>query len=291
MATVNKINEEQMSAKGLQATNLLGRHPLTAYFVLALALTWLIASPMIASAQGWLNWNVPFALHYLTGYGPLLAAFIVTALTEGRSGIRDLVSRMFRWQVGLGWVLISAFSLVGVFAVAVVVTGFLGAPWPDLNLLGQVNYLPNLGIAAWLMWILTSGVGEETGWRGFALPRLQKSHNALSATLILTAFWVLWHVPFFFYLTAYMKLGLIMFPVFALGMLAGAIVLTWLYNSTNGSILMVALFHGALNFVSATRTSEGAITIILNVAIWIWAVLLVVVFKPANLARRVKQTA
>jgi hypothetical protein len=100
---------------------------------------------------------------------------------------------------------------------------------------------------------------------------------------------VLWHVPFFFYLHTYMQMGLALFPLFALGIVAGAIVYTWLYNSTGGGILMVALFHGAMNFVTAAKASDGFLAAFISTAFMVWAVIVVIVFKPANLSHREKQ--
>jgi len=97
-------------------TDWVKQHPVVAYFVLNYVITWLIASPLIASAQGFLKQAIPFTLHYLTAYGPLIAAIIVTGITSGTSGLRELSDRMFRWRVGLVWVLTSAFSLIALFA-------------------------------------------------------------------------------------------------------------------------------------------------------------------------------
>lgn len=105
------------------------------------------------------------------------------------------------------------------------------------------NLYAALGLAALPLWILTFGIGEETGWRGFALPRLQRGRSALSATIILWVFWALWHLPLFFY-----SYEASILPGFLIGLLAGAITLTWLYNSTSGTILLVALWHGTFNF-------------------------------------------
>jgi hypothetical protein len=107
--------------------------------------------------------------------------------------------------------------------------------------------------------------------------------------LILSAFWVLWHVPFFLYLHTYRQMGWALFPLFALGIVAGAIVYTWLYNSTGGSILMVALFHGAMNFVTAPKASDGFIAAFISTAFMVWAVVIVIVFKPAKLAPAQKE--
>jgi len=247
-----------------------------------------IALPLIARAQGWLDVQVPFALHYLTAYGPMLAALIVTAVIAGERGVRELVGRTLKWRVGLWWFLFAAFSPLALFALAAIAIYLAGGSLPDLRLLGEVNYLPYLGILTWPLWLLNSGLGEEVGWRGFALPRLQKQHSALAASLILAVFWVLWHVPFFFFLETYVKLGFAIFPMFALGVTCGAIVYTWLYNSTGGSVLMAILFHGSFNFITATKAGEGPAAAIVSVLIMVWAVLVVVVFKPANLSHEEK---
>src|SRR5215207_7259208 len=93
-----------------------------------------------------------------------------------------------------------------------------------------------------------------------------------------------WHLPRFFYYAAYMELGFSVLPLVARGFLALAIVLTWLYNSTRGSILMAALFHGGYNFWAASGGAGGSITSTIDALFIIWAVALVVVCGPANLS-------
>jgi hypothetical protein len=112
--------------------------------------------------------------------------------------------------------------------------------------------------------------------------------SALSATLIVTLLWVGWHLPRFFYYGSYMKLGFSVLPLAAHGFLALAIVLTWLYNSTRGSILIAALFHGGYNFWDASPAAAGFITSTIDALLIIWAVAIVVVFRPANLSRKGK---
>jgi membrane protease YdiL (CAAX protease family) len=161
--------------------------------------------------------------------------------------------------------------------------------WPDVLAIGQVNFLPNLGLAAWLLWVLTSGIGEETGWRGFALPRLQVKHNAFVATLLLWLVWAVWHLPSFFYLPSYKSMGLAGFPGFAFSLLAGATLFTWLYNSSYGSLLAVALFHGGFNFVTASPASTGTVAMVMGIGVTIAALLVVVVHKPKNLTSYERQ--
>lgn len=267
------------------------RHPLFSYMVAAYGITWAIASPMILSALGLIDSKPPMSLHYLTAFGPMLAAIMVTGVVEGAPGLQDLWRRMTRYRVGLRWLLIASVSPVLVYAFAAVVLLLFTGQSPNLAGLGAVNFLPNLGIAAWLLWIMTSGFGEETGWRGFALPYLQRNRSALSASLILGAFWIGWHVPFFVYLPSYTQLSFPMFLGFATGILAGAILYTWLYNSTGGSILMVSLFHGAFNFVTSAPDQGVAMPAVVSTMVMIAAVLVVLFYPRSTLSRAEKQIA
>ena len=271
---------------------LLKRHPIIAYFVLAYAISWAVELPLAASAQGWLRTQMPPALHYLASFGPMLAALIVTAMTEGRHGIWQLLSGLFKWRVGLGWLLFAILSPIALFAVAAIAGVATTGKWPDLALLGEVDYLPYLGVAgAFILWLLTFGVGEELGWRGFALPRLQTKHSALTATLILGLVWACWHVPAFFYKDTYRAMGLGGFPLLLLFILAASPVFTWLYNSTRGSLLMVIVFHATFDFLSVSRAGGGTVAAVMSAGVMIWAVLVVILFKPKNLSHEQKRTA
>ncbi len=272
-----------------RAANALQRHPVVTYYLLTLAFSWLIEFPLIAQVQGWFGWQVPMALHYLASFGPMLAALIVTWAVQGTAGLAELWSRITRWRVGAFAFAFAVFSPVVLFALAAVALRLLSGQWLDLTLLGQINYMPYLGVGALVLWIVTYGFGEEIGWRGFALPRLQHGRSALSASVILWAMWIVWHIPAFFYLDTYMQLGLVMLPVFALGVLAGTIVLTWLYNTTHGSVLMLALWHAVFDFLSAAKVGDGTIAALMSTAIMVWAVIVVVVYKPANLSREPRQ--
>jgi membrane protease YdiL (CAAX protease family) len=265
-------------------------HPLISYFVLTYAISWAIVAPLIASAQGFTDVPVPFALHYLNDYGPLLAALITAGIADGTEGLRDLLGRIAKWRVGLGWVLVAALSPLAVWGIAVGTVAGIGDPLPDLSRLGTVPYIPYLGWAAWIFWILTVGLGEESGWRGYALPKLQSHMSALSATLIVTLFWVGWHLPRFFYYAGYMEQGFSVLSWVAHGFLALAIVLTFIYNSTRGSILMAALFHGGYNFWAASGGTGGLTTYAIDALFMIWALAVVIFLGPANLSRKGKHT-
>lgn len=259
-------------------------HSLSVYFILAYAISWAIMIPLALSARGVINWSNPFGIHYLASFGPMLSAIIITRLTGGTTGLKELFSRMIRWKVKPIWwlVVVSPILLYGIMSIGVYL---VRGEWTDFSLLGQVKFLPNLGIGgALLLWILTYGLGEETGWRGYALPRLQRSRSALSATLILYLFWAIWHLPSFFYLQ-----DIKIIVMFMIGLLAGALTFTWLYNSSGGSILMVALFHGTFNYITASKAGEGAIAAVVSTMVMVWAIFVVIRFKPSNLSHLNRQ--
>ncbi|MGA9532108.1 MAG: hypothetical protein WBR18_05280, partial [Anaerolineales bacterium] len=164
-------------------SNLLAQHPLGAYFVLAFALSWLIQVPLALQAQGIIGTHLPLGLHYVTGFGPLLSAFIVAYASTRRDGVIQLLKRLGKWRVGIGWWLAALSPLFGLIAISVVTRAVQGSAI-GISQLGTIDHFPALGIGTLFFWIVTFGLGEETGWRGFALPRLQQGRSALAATVI-----------------------------------------------------------------------------------------------------------
>ena len=263
------------------------RTELWAYFALAYGLTWAVHIPLAAAARGLLGPSLPPGLHFLGAAGPILAALIVTAASRGISGLRELAGRMFRWRFGLRWLLIALFTPLAFFlASALLVRLFTGA-WPALGRFGHVAEIPSLNwLAGWALWTVAFGFGEETGWRGFALPRLQRNRSARSATLLLGAAWCLWHLPSFFY--NYPGLNLFGVVAFVVSLLSGAVVLTWLYNSTGGSILAAALWHGTFN--AAVASGEGPMPALVSAFVILTAVVIGRWTGPEDLSLSGKHT-
>lgn len=202
------------------------RHPLIAFFVLAYALTW----PLIPLVSLSPLWGFP-AL-----FGPALAAIAVAAIAEGRTGLKDLLGRMVRWRVGARWYAV-ALGLPVILALAAAGLHFvLGARVAvELGGLSALNFV-----------VFVLIIGEELGWRGYALPRLLVGRSALSASLILGVLWGAWHLPTFF-VSGAPQHGL-PFSAFVLLTVAYSVVFTWVYLHTRGSVLIATLLHGAINF-------------------------------------------
>ena len=268
----------------------LKRNTLPIYFVLAYAISWAVWIPIGLAARGWVSWHAPYALYYVGSFGPMASALIVTAATEGRQGLYRLLGKLLKWRVGFGYYVFAVLAPIGLFAVAVLVHRVVMGAWSDLRLLGEADYVPYLGPPGVLgLWLLTYGLGEETGWRGFALPRLQRAHSAANATLILALLWAGWHLPAFFFRDTYVEMGVLGFPVFAVSLVFAAMVFTWLYNGTRGSLLIVVLFHAVFNWFSVSEAGGQFAAPLMSAPIIAWAILVARRYGPENAAPVGKQ--
>jgi membrane protease YdiL (CAAX protease family) len=258
---------------------------LIAYFTLAYAISWSIGVPLALGKQGIIPPILPLWAHYFVAYGPMLSALFATWVSQGQPGLRELGKRMIKWRVRPIWWIAALSPLIIGFVVVLILNLVTGSEI-NLSTLGEVKFLPPLGIGALVLWTLTFGIGEEVGWRGYALPRLQKDRTALSATIILAVLWALWHLPQFFYLfDPAIAIG------WVIGLFAGAIVFTWLFNSSSGSILIVAIWHGCFNFITASNAGNGILAAVVSTVVMVWAVVVIVLFKPKDLSKQERDIA
>jgi uncharacterized protein len=266
--------------------------PLVIYFVLAYAFSWAFMVPVALSAQGLIGIKVPYALYYLASFGPALAAIVVTAFTQGFAGVTSLLKRLLKWRVGFRYYAFAILAPVGLFVVAVLLNRIVSGAWPDLGRLGEVDYLPYLGVAGVLcLWLLTYGLGEEIGWRGFALPHMQRGRPAALAAVLLGVLWACWHLPAFFFRDTYMAMGLPGFGLFMVSMCFASVVFAWLYNSTGGSLLLVVLFHACFDWLSASAAGGQFAGMLMSVPLIVWAIYVVRRYGTENVAPLPKQVA
>lgn len=263
------------------------RHTAAAYFGLAFAVSWLFWLPRIASEQGWWARDVPEWWHYAGAAGPVTAAFVVAVLVDGRAGAGALLAQYHPSRVRTGYLLFVLASLLTMFATGLVVERLVEGDWPAYSELAKTNNLPAIGLPlTFLVHLLTFGIGEETGWRGFALPRLQETHRALPATAILFAGWATWHVPSFFENPDFRDMSMPMLVGWTLGLALGAIFLTWLYNSTAASLLTIVVWHGLFNTITASEAASGAIAAVVSTGVMMTALAVLALAGPAELRGR-----
>ncbi len=273
----------------MKNSHILGRHPIACYYVLALAWTWTVELSLVAVKQGWTTLKIPFGIHYLASLGPAAASVLVTAATSGWRGMRELWGGITKWRVGRMWAIFAVGSPLVMFTASILVVRLVKGEWPKLRLLGQPNYLPYLGPGVVLLWLASFGFNEEIGWRGFALPRLQKDMSVSKATLLLALMWAIWHAPAFLYLDTLRQAGLIILPGFLVGVLFASVVFTWIYNGTGGSIFYVAVWHALFDMFTASKVAQDVIPMAMSVMVIVVVLIITRVNKPWNFNRLEKK--
>jgi membrane protease YdiL (CAAX protease family) len=214
------------------------------------------------------SWSVSPYLHLAGALGPAIAAVFVTAAVSGREGLRDLVRRTVAWRGRLPWLALALLAPLVLFAVAILAARLVDGAWPDLDRFGASTEYPALPLVGyWLASLLFYGYGEEIGWRGFLQPALQQRRSALVAAVAVSVVWAGWHLPLFGITAGYRNLPVVGFVGFYLSLLVAALVLAWLYLRSNGSLLVVAVFHAGYDIVTNTPTSTTLIPILMGAAI------------------------
>lgn len=207
----------------------------------------------------------------------MLAAFIVRAAVDGRAGVVALARSMIRWRMGTFWFLVAFGSPLVFFGVTALACALTGHPVPSVHDFGLFPGLPPMSAgAAFAVVLLINGFGEETGWRGFALPLLSRRHSPLTASVLLAGIWAGWHAPLFIILEGYRGFSPGTLVGFAFGLACGSIVLTQIFNRSGGSVLAAALWHTSYNMVSSTAAVRGIYAATVTTAIILWASVLVV---------------
>ncbi len=259
---------------------------LTLYLGLAYGCTWLVWWPYVRAAATGAPAPNPFVF-YLASLGPLVGAVVAEVYERGGRGVADLLARLVDLRRARWWTVVGLVSPLLLIPLAVLPLHLATGTWPAWSEVGVTGRAPGLGpVATWGLMTVSYGVGEEVGWRGFLLPRLQAQRSALSATLRLTVVWAAWHLPAFWFREGYVGLGITGVVGFLIGLAAGAIVLTTLYNVSGGSILVVALWHGTWNWVATADAFQGSWVATMTAVIMVAAPLLVWRLGARDLARR-----
>lgn len=214
--------------------------PLRIYLWLAFGITWgagglvLLTGGMRSGAAHPLH-----PLHYLAAFGPSISGFIMAAVTGGRTGVRHLLARVVPTWTSMPWYVA---VLLG-FPAANLAAAWLLDPESLLRLPSwdRLIYLVPLTLV-----LDTGPLGEEFGWRGFALPRLLHRWQPLAAALILGVIWWAWHLPTFFIQA--LSQSQLSIPLFLVNSIALSILMTGLYLRTKGDLLLMILIHLMANY-------------------------------------------
>jgi membrane protease YdiL (CAAX protease family) len=268
----------------------LERHALPLGIVLMFLFTWPIGLVLAAESRDLVSFSIPLPIAVLVGYGFVLATLLMTGLLRGKGGIVALLRRYLIWRVGIGWYLVVLVMPALIYLAAIAVYILLEGQSPNFSNT-MARQIFGSGISLWLVFpflffdMLTNG--EEIGWRGYVLPRLQWRQSALISSFILGVIWAAWHIPKFLVVGNPTPFG------WYVGMtIARAILFTWVYNNTIGSLLMVTILHAAYNTayvflpLAPQVTGEPEMFKIAVVIECVVAIIVVLVFGSENLSRR-----
>ena len=218
------------------------RHPLIPFFIAAFLLPWFVWGTTIAQDAGLIAWHIPESLAFWIGLP--VATYGTAALTGGWPAVKDLLLRLVRVRVNWVWYVVAVGLPVAMGAVLVGFGLLIGRP-AQVGVLVPVGGLAGALLLNVWMWLIT----EETAWRGYALPRLQRRFDPLVASLVLGLLWGVWHLPLFFITGSFQST--IPFVGFLISTVATAVIIGWVFNRARGSVLIVALFHGFTDVVIA----------------------------------------
>lgn len=264
------------------STRLVDRHPVATFFALTLGISWVIWIPALMVLSG----EAQFLAILPGGFGPLLAGAIM--VRAGGGSLRAWVRDMAVWRVPARWYALAFGFPVASAAVVGAYAWTLGVEFDPALLPRRFAFY--LGAVAFTM--VLGGGQEEPGWRGYALPRLQARYGALVATLVVGVVWAGWHLPLFvFDAVLYADRPPAIYLVYVVAL---AVVFTWLYNGSRGSVLLAVVLHAGMNNATvlipvseASLTATGIETTLFavqTVALVAVAVALVAYYDPDTLA-------
>ncbi len=244
---------EQAVGPTKRLVQLLRCYPLVFYFLLAFGFTWAYELTLyrVLLTPGFSLRGVLLDLGFTLG--PTLAAFLMTTIIQGRAGILQLLRRYVLWRVGIPWYLLVLLGVPVLMLIAVLPLAGASSAFR----LPALSFWPTY-LMLYLLFLVAEGpLGEEPGWRGFALPRLQQRFGSLVGTLLLGALWGLWHLPLFFipgtdqYAISIIGTGfighLVPLGVFVAWTIALTVIFTWVFNNARGSLLLTMLLHASIN--------------------------------------------
>lgn len=216
---------------------------------LVFLLTWMVATPIFIFNPALRRQGIGFSigLVVIAAVIALIPAFIVSSAFSRAPAVRKYIESLVKPRGSVIWYLIAVFLIPAMLLLGILIMGLLGKeiPSPRVSAVGTMELIKLIILSAAYRFFYANAVGEEPGWRGFALPRLQARYNPLVANLILALFWALWHLPL------PQAQGLSSNPrallYYIWSTFLHSLILAWLFNHTKGSILVAGLLHLSSN--------------------------------------------
>jgi membrane protease YdiL (CAAX protease family) len=261
--------------------SIIKRHSVTVFFIITLLIGFGLVVPLMLTGN---------ALFGLLAASSASIAGLITAASTGK--LKWLLSGFLRWRCNPLWYVLAIFIPAVTILIAIGVSKVFGTQF-------QIQWTVSLAsvIPMFLMITLQAGLGEEIGWRGYAVPKLMEKRSALASSLIVGAVWSVWHAPLYFFpgFIQYTLVQEIGFPLtvisYSASVFAFAIVYSWIYKASNRNLWLPILIHGSANAFASFFAYDnfevyGLSVIMINVLLWvILAVAVVLIYGPQRFSR------
>ncbi|MFL0249284.1 CPBP family intramembrane glutamic endopeptidase [Clostridium neuense] len=214
-------------------------HEILSFIFLTFLFSWTIWVMLYISSK---NWAMLEIINTLGAFGPGIMSIILTGFLYKKKGLKALLTRLTKWRYNLIYYIIAVFYWIASIYIFYLICKFFGSK-------GKVTFIntkPYYILGGFIYTLLLGGpLGEEIGWRGFLLPRLQKRLNPFYSSIVLGIIWSCWHLPLFF-IAGTCQYGIPFFVFIMVGII-NTIIITWIFNRTNGSLIFPILFHTCIN--------------------------------------------
>jgi membrane protease YdiL (CAAX protease family) len=249
------------------------------FFVATFVITWGLQLPAVLVHEGLIEGPLERFMPFLglSAFGPMFGAIVIVMLQDGRGGVRALFRPLRIWRVGFPLLVAAPLMSGAVFVLGRAVYGLFA---DDGGPFFYPPFKPEQMIA-----MVVFSLGEEIGWRGYALPRLQAKHGALVASVVVGLLWALWHLPMMRLDDVNDPLTLMLLIPF---LVSGSVVFTWFYNRTQGSLLVAFLLHVGAHLSNPNQAIRTSVTplVIHTAAYVVLAIVLVVTSRESWLTPR-----
>jgi uncharacterized protein len=250
------------------------RRRLIVFITVTFGFTWLCWLPLLLNRQFSSGISILPGQFYLGSFGPLLGA-AVSQLLPGGSGLKAWFRRIFSLDFPKVWLIIAAGLPLLYGMIAVVAHTLVTGSLPDMSRFGLTSELPpefNLWMTS-MVWILTFGIGEETGWRGFLLPELHKRYSLFTSALLVAVIWIIWHIPAFWFNETYLGMG---FGVLGwmISLTYGSVVLAWICAGSRWSVIPVITWHAIFDLLTASDQATEVMAMVCSMLVIVHGILL-----------------
>jgi len=263
------------------------KHHWIYFFILAYVISWILWAPIVIFDN--VHPGVFTISLVLGGFGPMAAGYMVSRKEYGKMGTRDYFYRIFDYRRNVKTYLMTLLIPIGIFLLAYLFYRILGGETFDFSEVPNPLIYPLLLLVV----IFTGGGLEESGWRGYALPRLMERFTPVFASLLIGVFWICWHIPLFF--SEGVTQGNFDFLWYLINGLGLSILFTIFHLYSKGSAFIAIILHGGVNAPSAwfpmkstIDTPIGDVAAHFPISLATWLVVLILIFrlKPQLMKKR-----